>query len=242
MNKFKKILISVAAVTVAIIVICTAYLTTYKEANITASAFLAINYSEKNLRPHRLDKQIIVAPEDTKTGLIFYPGGKIEADSYIPLMTACADKDIFCVIAKMPFNLAVFDTDAADAIINEYPQIDKWYIAGHSLGGSMAAKYAAENTDKISGLILLGSYSTADLTSTDIEVLSIYGSEDKILNKNNYNKYKTNLPDNTEELIIDGGCHAFFGVYGIQNGDGTATVTNEEQIRITAEKIKELIF
>ena len=241
MNKTKKTLISVAAVIVALVVLCTAYLTSYSKANITSSAFMAINYGENYIRPHRLDNQIVLAPEEAKAGLIFYPGGKVEADAYIPLMMACAQQDIFCVIAEMPFYLAVFDKDAAGNIINEYPEIKTWYIAGHSLGGSMAASYAAENPDSLNGIILLGSYSTVDLSDTGLEVLSIYGSVDGVMNKKNYDKYKTNLPKDFNEFVIDGGNHAFYGVYGTQNGDGKATITNEEQIKITAQKIIEFI-
>lgn len=67
--------------------------------------------------------------------------------------------------------------------------------------------------------------------------LSIYGSEDRVLNKEKYEQNKSNLPDDYSETVIDGGCHAFFGVYGNQDGDGTPTITNEEQIQLTAEKI-----
>lgn len=242
MNKRKKILISVAAVLVALIVICTAYLTDHYKANITASAFMAINYGEDYIRPHRLEKQIILPNDDAKAGLIFYPGGKVEADAYIPLMMACAQQDIFCVIAEMPFHLAVFDADAAENILNEeYPQIESWYIGGHSLGGSMAANYASKNPDKFDGVVLLGSYSTADISKSELKVLSIYGSEDKVLNKENYNKYQSNLPEDFSEFVIEGGNHAYFGVYGKQNGDGIPSITNEEQIKLTAEQIAKFI-
>ena len=102
----------------------------------------------------------------------------------------------------------------------------------------MAAAYLADNISEFDGLVLLGSYSTADFsTSEDIEVLSIYGSEDLVLNHEKYEEYSTNLPEDFEELVIDGGCHAYFGMYGAQAGDGIPTITNEEQIEITAETI-----
>lgn len=41
---------------------------------------------------------------------------------------------------EMPFRLAVLDMDAAKGIQEHYPEIESWYIGGHSLGGSMAAK------------------------------------------------------------------------------------------------------
>ena len=103
----------------------------------------------------------------------------------------------------------------------------------------MAASYLANNTEKIDGLVLLGSYSTADVA--DSRVLSIYGSEDGVMNREKYDKYKTNLPTDTAELVIDGGNHAYFGMYGEQRGDGEAALTPQEQISITAENIADFI-
>ena len=88
--------------------------------------------------------------------------------------------------------------------------------------------------------MLLGSYSTADLSETDLAVLSVYGSEDLVMNRENYALYKENLPSDFTELILDGGCHPYFGMYGAQEGDGIPRITNEEQIRMTADAIAAL--
>ena len=141
----------------------------------------------------------------------------------------------------MPFNLAIFNVNAAGKVIDSYSNIDRWYIGGHSLGGAMASSFSEKNDDKIDGLILLGAYSTSNLSSADIEVLSIYGSEDKVLNMDKYNECKVNLPSDYNEVIIEGGCHSYFGMYGMQDGDGTPNISNEEQINITANAIMELI-
>ena len=101
----------------------------------------------------------------------------------------------------------------------------------------MAASYLADNTNDYEGLVLLGAYSTADLSDTDLDVLSIFGSEDKVMNREKYEDNKSNLPRDFTEFIIDGGCHAYFGMYGAQDGDGIPSITNEEQIRLTAENI-----
>ena len=156
-------------------------------------------------------------------------------------MQACAEQGILCVLIEMPFNLAVLDVNAADGVQEEYSEITEWYIGGHSLGGSMAASYAAKNKEAFAGLILLASYSTADLSESELSVLSVYGSEDGVLNMEKYEKYHVKLPNNITEYVIEGGCHAYFGVYGTQKGDGMPTVSNKEQIDITAEKISEFI-
>ena len=141
------------------------------------------------------------------------------------------------MLMEMPFNLAVLDVHAADGIREMYPTVENWYIGGHSLGGSMAAAYLAENAEDYDGLILLGSYSTADLSGADIEVLSVYGSEDRVLNREKYDENKSNLPNGFCEVISEGGCHAYFGMYGAQDGDGTPTISNHEQIGLTVEHI-----
>ena len=183
------------------------------------------------------DGRIVFEPKGATKGFIFYPGGKVEYTAYIPLMKACAEEGILCVLVEMPFNLAVLDINAADGIQKKYPEIEEWYIGGHSLGGSMAASYLANHIEDYEGLILLGSYSTSDISDTDINVLSVFGSEDKFMNRDKYEDNKSNLPSDFTEFVIDGGCHAYFGIYGPQDGDGTATITNEEQISLTVKSI-----
>ena len=184
----------------------------------------------------------LFAPPNPKAGLIFYPGGKVEYTAYAPLMRACAEKGILCVLVKMPCNLAVLDMNAADGIAGQYPDIDAWYIGGHSLGGAMAAAYAADHSGELDGLILLAAYSTKDLSGSGLEVLSVYGSEDRVLDLEKYREYRKNLPDGVAEIVIDGGCHAGFGSYGPQKGDGTPAITNEEQIIMAASEIADIVL
>jgi hypothetical protein len=183
------------------------------------------------------DKTIVFEPDGATKGFIFYPGGKVEYTAYIPLMAALAEKGVLCIIVEMPFNLAVLDVNAADGIREDYPEITEWYIGGHSLGGSMAASYAAKNAEDFAGLVLLASYSTENISESGLSVLSVYGSEDGVLDREKYEASRKNLPAQTEELVIEGGCHAYFGMYGAQQGDGTPRLTPEEQIRITAKAI-----
>lgn len=181
---------------------------------------------------------IVFEPIDPIAGFIFYPGGKVEYTAYIPLMSALAEKGLLCILIPMPFNLAVLDMNAAKGMTDKYPKVDNWYIGGHSLGGSMAASFVSDNSDDFDGLILLGSYSTAEVT---LPVLSVYGSEDKVMNREKYAKYKTNISSSLTETVIDGGCHAYFGMYGAQDGDGMPSVSNEEQIHLTVEEIIKFI-
>lgn len=176
-------------------------------------------------------------PDSAKAGLVFYPGGKVEYTAYAPLMASLARKGVLCVLVQMPANLAVLDGNAADGIPKEYPGIDTWILAGHSLGGVMASSYLAKHPEGWDALALLASYSTADLSAANLKVLSIYGSEDGVLNGKAYEENRKNLPADTREIVIEGGCHAYFGFYGAQDGDGIPRVSREEQIAVTADAI-----
>ena len=180
-------------------------------------------------------------PQEPSAGLIFYPGGKVEHAAYAPLLRACAEQGLLCALVRMPGNLAVLGANAADGLQEKHPKITTWYIAGHSLGGAMAANYVVSHSDDYSGLILLAAYSTKDLTQTPLRVLSVYGSEDRVLNRDAYKKNWANLPAGTTEVILEGGCHAQFGSYGSQDGDGTPTISGEEQIRQTTEAIADFV-
>lgn len=173
-------------------------------------------------------------------GVIFYPGGKVEAESYAPLMQALADQGVTSFLVEMPFNLAVFNKKAAATVIKNEPLIDEWFLAGHSLGGAMAASYVETNADDFAGLILLAAYATDDLSESDLPVLSIYGTKDEVLNFDKYQENKDFVPQ-MEEVIIEGGNHAQFGHYGVQQGDGTAGITAVEQEEQTIAAIIDFI-
>lgn len=162
---------------------------------------------------------------------------KVENTAYAPLLHDLAEDGILCVLVKMPCNLAVLDMNAADSIPERFSEVTDWYIGGHSLGGAMAASYAAKHTDEPDGLVLLAAYSTADLTDSGLRVYAAYGSEDGVLNREKYEADRTNLPQDTTETVINGGCHAGFGSYGAQKGDGTPTISAEEQQRQTADAL-----
>ena len=187
------------------------------------------------------DGVTIFTPEETLAAFIFYPGGKVEHTAYAPLLRACAERGILCVLIRMPCDLAVFNVNGADGIREEFPEIEHWYMGGHSLGGAMAASHAARHADELDGLVLLAAYSAQDLTDSGLDVLSVYGSEDGVLDMKKYERYRSNLPANVLEVVIDGGCHAGFGCYGAQNGDGEPAISSDEQIVQTAEEIARIM-
>ncbi len=227
----------VLAVVLLLICACAVYLGDYYRAD--ADALAAFAPQNAVTCETSDDGSVTVQPVDgeIKAGFIFYPGGKVEHTAYIPLMKALASEGVLCVLVEMPFRLAVFDVNAADGIPARFPDVKTWYIGGHSLGGSMAASYLETHTEDYAGLILLGSYSTADLSDTSLSVLSVYGSEDGVMNREKYEETLKNLPADLTEVVIEGGNHGGFGMYGPQDGDGVATITPTEQIDRTVAAI-----
>jgi hypothetical protein len=155
---------------------------------------------------------------DMQTGFIFYPGGKVEAQAYAPLLQALSGRGITSVLIPMPFNLAVFGVNKADRVFAALPGIRNWYLGGHSLGGAMASSYAGKHAEKLSGLILLGAY---PLNNSGLPTLAVYGTYD--------NGLDTQKLRGAQFIEIKGGNHANFGNYGRQKGDGTALITQADQ-------------
>ena len=165
---------------------------------------------------------------DRRTGYIFYPGALVEHTAYAPLMKALSDQGITCVLFEMPFHLAVLNAGAADSAFTALPEIARWYIGGHSLGGAFASRYVDAHPDKLAGMILLGAYG---INKRPMPALYVYGSNDGVLERNKLAGLKN-------VLVIQGGNHAYFGDYGEQKGDGAAAITRGEQ---QAETVKAIV-
>jgi hypothetical protein len=184
--------------------------------------------------------------QEPTTGLIFYPGGKVDPGSYSPAAQAIAEQGYLVVIVPMPLNLAVLAPDKAAEVIQAYPEIQAWAIGGHSLGGAMAANFARKHPNLIAGLVLWAAYpaSSDDLSQSDLRVVSIFGTQDGLSDSGKIDASKVMLPKDTRYVPIDGGNHAGFGWYGVQSGDGEATITRAAQqaqvVQASLELLEEL--
>ena len=190
-----------------------------------------------------VDDLLTFIPENgqSSTGLIIYPGAKVQAESYAPLAYKIAEAGYTVIITPMPLNFAIFDSNAANEAIKAFPEIENWAIAGHSLGGVMATKYANENKI-IDGVILYASYPQGDeLKDSNLKVTSIYASLDGVADKDKIVSSKELLPKGTQFIEIEGGNHAQFGNYGEQSGDNKATISVAEQINQSAQLSIELL-
>ena len=180
-------------------------------------------------------------PDKPKAGgksVLFYPGGLVKPESYAPLAHKLAAAGHHTIIAKMPFNLAVIKPNLADDILSAYPE-EKFVMGGHSLGGSMAARYVVAHPDVLQGIFFLASYpdQKGSVQKLGIPALSILGTNDGVVNMTKYQEGRMYLPPDTVYYTIEGGNHAQFGDYGHQKGDGEPTVNEEDQLKQTVKTL-----
>lgn len=171
--------------------------------------------------------------EAPNTGLIFYPGGRVDPRAYAPPARAIAAQGHMVVVVPMPLNFAFLAPDRAGEVMAFFPAVSHWAVGGHSLGGAMAARYVHQNPGGVEGLLLWAAYPAEgdDLSSYDLHAVSVYATRDGLATLDEIEASGRRLPPDTEWVAIDGGNHAQFGWYGPQRGDGNATISRQEQQR-----------
>ncbi len=190
------------------------------------------------------DKWITFTPTgEVEIGLIFYPGGLVEPTAYAPVLHQIAEEGVLVIIVPMPLNLAIFNTGAANSVIDHYPNISRWILTGHSLGGAAAAIFAENNSTKIDAIAFWDSYppNSADLSDNDISVISIFGTTNNVPNTENFDDKRNLVPQDTLFFAIEGASHAQFGDYGPQKGDVVASISLAEQHERVAKAMLDFI-
>ena len=232
--KKKSIIIIIIILLIAIFAYGIYYANDYYHAD--DAALNCINGTE-NVSVIKTDNGLLLDGPGNDTALIFYPGAKIEYTSYLPLLTQVSDEGVDCFLVDMPVNLALLGKNSADDIIDKY-NYTHYVMSGHSLGGYVAAQYINE-TNNTDALILLAGYSDK---SVDKPVLSIYGSQDKVLNMETYRDNLPFISNNLSEVVIDGGNHEQVGNYGVHpEEDGTAKISSQEQQKEMTDEIIKFI-
>lgn len=209
------------------------YVFDYYHANAKA---VEIAYKASETEDYYLFSQV----ENNTKAIVFYPGGKVEEIAYAPLCEELSETGYDVYLLKLPLRLAVLKPSAADAVLQNHPEVKEWTIMGHSLGGAMAANYTEKHVDQIDRLVLLGAYSASDLSSSDLQIELLYGSNDQVLKRDAFEKNRSNLPEDYTEYVIEGGNHAYFGNYGEQAGDGKASIQCEEQQQEVVDQFRQL--
>lgn len=206
--------------------------------------------SDIALQALKSDQQVVVKEENglitfqpqgvqPVTGFILYPGGRVDYRAYAPVLHQIAARGYFVAVVPVPLNFSFFNTNAANQVIDLYPDIQYWAVGGHSLGGVTASSFVSKNLNEVDGLVLWASYPANDaLADAEIDVLSIYGTND-MAGMTPFEKSRAQLPADTQFVVIEGGNHGQFGSYGPQAGDKVATISPEEQwAQITEATVK----
>jgi hypothetical protein len=171
------------------------------------------------LVPDRKDKyDNVIAPT---TGLVFYPGGRIDPQAYAATLRPLAEAGYLVAVLKVPLSLAMIDIGHAGSVINVHPEIDAWAVSGHSVGGVAAAAYV-DDDERVDGLVLYAAYPAAKIKRTDFTALSLFGSADEQTTPARVDATKSLLPEKTRYVRLEGATHDVFGDYGETSGDGTA--------------------
>ena len=180
-----------------------------------------------------IDPWLVFRPvgENPAVGLVLYPGGRVDPRAYAPAARALAQQGYLVVIVPVPLNLAFFAPDRAAEVMAAFPEIERWAVGGHSLGGAMSARFAYENPELVGGLVLWAAYpaSTDDLSGSPLDVTSIYGTLDGLANEEKIEASRSLLPPDTGWVAVEGGNHAQFGWYGPQSGDNPAVIGHVDQ-------------
>lgn len=232
---FPKLLLSLL---LGLLLACAAgllYLSFYYRASPDALRCLS---SGENVTVSEIGKGYYFDGPGEEAALVFYPGAKVESEAYAPLLQTLAREGLDCFLVKMPLHMAVLDADAAEELRAAY-DYDSWLLAGHSMGGAVAANLVGDGAG-FDALVLLASYPTKALPER-LRLLSVYGSEDGCLDREQYEAGRQFWPEQATELVISGGNHASFGNYGAQRGDGAAVIGAWEQQALTAGAILDLL-
>ena len=227
------VLIGFGLTLLLVFIIMAGYLSIYYHADESASV------TSDTVQMEEIDGGFLFDGPGEEKALIFYPGAKVETTAYAPLMTKIAEQGVDCFLADMPFRMAMFGGNIAEKFQNAYTY-ETWAAAGHSMGGLVISSYAVDHADSIDCLILLAAYPGGKLPD-DMEMLSVYGSNDGCLNREVYETSREYWPAEASEYVLTGGNHANYGNYGEQDGDMEAEISREEQQKLTAEKIVELV-
>ena len=178
-------------------------------------------------------------------GLIFYAGALVDPAAYAPLAHAVADRGYPVLLIRLPRRGAFGGADGAAPLTRaieatlSVPGVKRWVASGHSRGGKVASELVRTRAGSLVGLILIGTSHPRDfsLANSTIPVTRIFGTRDTVADLDKVMAVRKNLPSDTRDVRIVGANHSQFGYYGFQPGDWPATITREEQQRLTLDAV-----
>jgi len=169
-------------------------------------------------------------------GIIFYQGGRCDPLAYAPLLRPLAVAGFHVFVPQMALRMAVTGANKAANIMRSSPEQRRWFIGGHSMGGSMAAGFAKKHQTELDGLFMIGSYAAAmhAMPDSDLPVLVINGTQDLEVRQSELDAQPDRLPAHTRHVSIVGGDHYQFGSFAGENVNATISRDDQQAQTVTS--------
>jgi len=174
---------------------------------------------------------------DSNIGFIIFSGAKADEKSYAYMAELLHEAEHTVVVPKVLFHLSATGIHHGLEIMESNPEIEKWVLIGHSLGGLPASRIAVKMPGKLLGVALLATYMSTDLSELDIGAIRITAENDKIMNKKMMEAHLDYLPKNSISVTLAGANHQGFGAYDSLSHEGETTITWKEQQEQTVRLI-----
>jgi pimeloyl-ACP methyl ester carboxylesterase len=176
------------------------------------------------LRPRRVPERM---------GVVVYPGAYVDIHGYVPTLKPVAAAGYRVVIVPMPFELAVFGIDRVLDVQAANPDVKRWALVGHSVGGAMGPLFASRHPDALAGVIIWDSYppSMAKFAAYPKPVWHIHRARPDGSPPPSFAAERGEFPKDSVWVPIRGGIHMQFGSFaeGGYQEDWPAGISREAQ-------------
>ncbi len=182
----------------------------------------------------------------SESGLVFICGSGVAAEAYAPLLRPLAEDGFPVIIVRLPWRFAPLEKHKRAALdrvrhaMASYRHVQNWLLAGHSLGGALACRLVRAEPEQFRGLVLIGTTHPKEFDMSDLTlpVVKVAGTHDGVAPMEKVKANRHLLPSHTVFRWIEGGNHSRFANYGHQLFDGTATISRDDQQRVTRETLR----
>lgn len=146
-------------------------------------------------------------------GVILYPGASCDIRGYAPLLRRIAAAGYLVVDVAMPLEFALFAPNRALGVMAAHPEVKRWVLIGHSMGGAMAGTFVAHHPDSMAGLILWDAYPASGLADYHHPVWLIHRARPDGTPPASFVNKRSSFPADSHWVPIPGGIHMYFGAF-----------------------------
>ncbi len=150
-----------------------------------------------------------------RMGVIFYPGANCDVRGYAPVLRRIAAAGYLVVDVPMPLEFAFLAPNRALGVQTAFPEVTRWAIIGHSLGGAMAASFAYNHPDAVRGLVIWDSFPAPNnsLAQYPHPVWHVHRARPDGSPPASFAERRTLFPPDSTWVPIRGGIHMYFGSF-----------------------------